>query len=51
VLLERDGEDQLDCSCEKRTITKSQGGDEYPTSNKKEEIPTGLVTLSIGTAF
>jgi hypothetical protein len=35
VVLEKNGEDQLDRSCEKlRTITQSQGGEEYPTYNK-----------------
>ena len=38
VVLEKDGEDQLDRSCEKlRTITKSQGGEEYPTINQEKE--------------
>jgi len=37
-LLEKDGEDQLDRSCEKgRSITKSQGGEEYPTNNKRRK--------------
>jgi hypothetical protein len=32
VVLEKDAEDQLDRSCEKlRSITTSQGGQEYPT--------------------
>jgi len=32
VVLEKDGEDQLDRSCEKlRSITYSQGAEEYPT--------------------
>jgi len=36
VLLQKDGEDQLDRSCEKwRSITWSQSEDEYPTWNKK----------------
>ena len=34
VMLEKDGEDQLDRSCEKwGIITQSQGGEEYPTYN------------------
>jgi len=34
VVLEEDGEDQLDRSCGTwRNVTKSQGGDEYPTNN------------------
>jgi hypothetical protein len=37
VVLEKDGEDQLDRSCEKwRSITQSQGGEEYPAYNKKK---------------
>jgi hypothetical protein len=37
VVLEKNGEDQLDRSCEKwRSITQSQGGEEYPTYNKKK---------------
>jgi hypothetical protein len=32
MVLEKDGEDQLDRSCEKRrSITYSQGGQGYPT--------------------
>jgi hypothetical protein len=30
VVLENKGEDKLDRSCEKRSITKSQGGKEHP---------------------
>ena len=38
VVLEKDGEDHLDRSCEKwRSVTESQGGEEYPTYNKKKE--------------
>jgi len=38
VVLERVSEDQLDRSCEKwRSITYSQGGEEYPTYNKQKE--------------
>jgi hypothetical protein len=34
----KDGEDQLDRPFEKRrSFTKSQGGEEYPTYNKKRE--------------
>jgi hypothetical protein len=37
VMLEKDG-DQLDQSCEKwRSITRSQGKEEYRTHNKKKE--------------
>jgi hypothetical protein len=31
------GEDQVDRSCEKWSITKSQGEKEYPKYNKKEK--------------
>jgi hypothetical protein len=35
VVLEKDGEDQLNPLCEKqRSITYSQGGKEHPTYNK-----------------
>jgi hypothetical protein len=38
VMLEQDGEDQLDRSSEKwRSVTKSQGGEDHPTNNKKKE--------------
>ena len=30
VVLEKDGDDQLDQSFERRSITKSQEGEEYP---------------------
>jgi hypothetical protein len=36
-LLEKDGEDQLDRSCEKLSIIPSQIGEEYPTQSKKKE--------------
>jgi hypothetical protein len=37
-MLEKDGEDQLDRSCDEwGSITKSQGGQEYFTYNKKQE--------------
>jgi hypothetical protein len=36
-MLEKNGEDQLDRSCEKLSITQSQGGEEYPTYNKKKK--------------
>jgi len=39
VVLEKDGEDQLDRLCEKwRSITQSQGAEEYPTWNKANWI-------------
>ena len=38
VYMEKDGEDQLDRSCEKwRSVTESQWEEEYPTWNKKTE--------------
>jgi hypothetical protein len=38
VVLERDGEDQLEQSCEMwRSVTKSQLQKENPTNNKKKE--------------
>jgi hypothetical protein len=38
VVLEKNGEDQLDRSCEKlRSIAQSQGGEEYPTYNKMKK--------------
>jgi hypothetical protein len=37
VVLEENGESKLNRSCEKRrNITKSKGGKEHPTYNKKE---------------
>jgi len=37
VVLEKEGKDQLDLSCEKLRMTKSQGGNENPTNNKNKE--------------
>jgi hypothetical protein len=37
VVLEKDGEGQLDRSCEKWSVTQSRGGEEYPTYIKKKE--------------
>ena len=38
MVLEKDGEDLLDRSCEKRrSVTKSQDRQEYPTNNEKKE--------------
>jgi len=34
-MLEKDGEDQLDRSCGKWSITKNKGEEEYPTYNTK----------------
>jgi hypothetical protein len=37
-MLEKDGEDKLDRSCEKwRGITQSQGGGAYPTYSTEKE--------------
>ena len=36
-MLGTDGEDQLDRSCENEVPQKSQGGEKYPTNNKKKE--------------
>jgi hypothetical protein len=36
-VLEKDGKDQLDRSCEKLSTTKSQGEEEYPTNNKRRK--------------
>jgi hypothetical protein len=50
VVLEKDGDDQLDRSCERRRIvTKSQEGEEYHDKIKRKL--TGLVTFCVGTAF
>jgi len=39
VVLEKEGEDQLDWSCEKWTsITKSHGGKKLPTYNKRRKV-------------
>jgi hypothetical protein len=48
---EKNGEDQLELSCEKRSITKSRRGEERRTNNKKEGRPTGLVTSCLGTTL
>jgi len=37
VVPEKNGEDQLDQSCEERSITYSQGGEKYPANNTKKE--------------
>ena len=38
MVLEKDGEDQLDRSCKKRSsVTRSQRGKEYPSYNEKSE--------------
>jgi hypothetical protein len=52
VVLENDGEDQLDPSCEElKSIALSQEGKEYPAYNeKKEGRLTGLVTTCVGAA-
>ena len=53
MVLEKDGEDQLDQSCEKlRNITWSQGGEKYPTRNKKIEASlAGFFTPCVEFAF
>ena len=54
MVLEKDGEYQLDRSCEKWTsITQNQGREEYPTCEVqyKEGMLTGLVICVVGTAF
>jgi hypothetical protein len=38
VVLEKDGEDNLDWSCEKWSITQSQRGEEHPMYNQKMEV-------------
>jgi hypothetical protein len=38
VVLVKDGEEELDRSCEKRrSLTQGQGGKEYRTDNKKKK--------------
>ena len=37
VVLEKDGEDRLDRSCEKLSLTKDQRGEEYSTVYQKKE--------------
>jgi len=37
VVLEKDGKDLLDRSCEKWSVTQSQGGEKFPKYNKNEE--------------
>jgi len=34
VVLQKEGEDQLERLCEKWSVTDSQGGEEYPAYNK-----------------
>jgi hypothetical protein len=37
VVLEKDGEDHLDRSCEKlKSASESRGGEEYPPNSKKK---------------
>jgi hypothetical protein len=39
VVVEKDGEDQFVRSCEKlKNIGKNQGGEKYPTTNKKLKV-------------
>jgi hypothetical protein len=49
--VEKDGEDNLERSCEKRSTTYSEGGEECPSYNDKGVRLTGLVTSRVGTAF
>jgi hypothetical protein len=51
MVLDEEREDQFDRSCEERSFTQSQGGQEYLTNNKKGGSLTGLVTSCVGTAF
>jgi len=38
MVLEKNGDDQLDRACKKRiSIAYSQGGQDYPIKNKKEK--------------
>jgi hypothetical protein len=37
-MLEKDGEDQWDRSCEKRSIPQSQEGKKYPTCNEISKV-------------
>jgi hypothetical protein len=37
AMLGKDGEDQLDRSCENEVLQKSQGGEKYPTNSEKTE--------------
>ena len=47
-MLENDGEDQLEQSCEKlRSITWSQVGEKYCKHNKKEATLAGFVTTYV----
>jgi len=47
VVMEKDGEDHLDLSCEKRrTITKRQGGENYPKNNKEKEVELDWTKLA-----
>jgi hypothetical protein len=37
VVMDKEGEDHLDVSCAKCSITLRQGGNEYPTCNKTKD--------------
>jgi hypothetical protein len=52
-VIEKDGDDLLDQSRGKRSITQSQGGKKYPTYNKKESGRrlALLITACLGSAF
>jgi len=50
-MLEKDGKDQLDRSCEKlRSITESQGAEEYPTWIRKRKA-NWIGHICVETAF
>jgi len=45
--MEKDGEDHLDLSCEKRrTITKRQGRENYPKNNEKKKVELDWTKLA-----
>jgi len=49
AMLGKDGEDQLDRSCENEVLQNSQGGEKYLTSSKKEGRLIGLDTSYVRT--
>ena len=51
LVLEKNGEEQMDRLCEKlRSVTDSQGEKEYPTCNKRRKS-TGLAVRCVGSVF
>ena len=47
VVLEKEGEDHLDLSCEKwRTVAKNKGGEDYPKNNKKKKVELDWAQLA-----